>query len=53
MADLFSEFVKRGLNYQQAAMLTEAVYSCAIEGGKIPQNSKEIDDLVELIKENV
>ena len=43
---LTDEFMKRGLSMREAFMLTESVYSCAIEGAKIPTTKEEIDELV-------
>jgi hypothetical protein len=44
--NLTNEFMKRGLSMREAFMLTEACYSCAIEGNKIPTTKEEIDELV-------
>lgn len=40
----------RGLTLAEAAMLTEAIYSCAIEGGRIPKTKKDWDRLCEMVK---
>lgn len=41
-----SELVKRGLSYQEACMMVEAIYSCAIEGIKEPSTKEDYDKLV-------
>lgn len=43
----FIELMKRGVGFQDACMLVEAIYSCAIEGVKQPSTKADYDRLAE------
>ena len=45
-----TELLKRGLTFQEAAMLCEAISSCAIEGVKEPSTKEDYDRLVEKVR---
>lgn len=46
---MYRELCSRGLTIAEASMVIESIYSCAIEGAKIPSSKKDWDSLVALI----
>lgn len=50
--DVCVELMKRGMSFADACLATEAVYSCAIEGARIPNTPQEFDSLYLALTEN-
>ena len=46
----YEDLMKRGLTLEEAAILLEAIYSCAIEGAEMPKSEKDLDHLCNLVK---
>lgn len=48
----FADVVRCGASFQEACMLMEAMYSCAIEGVALPKNDAELKGLIKMCKED-